>query len=191
MSIKQISPRYAALLLFIVVTAALRLASFLGWGPLTVLTPVGAMALFGGAYFQGYIKPIVFPLLTLFISDVVLTFTIFSDAQYRDGLLYNGWVWTYTSFALMAIAGKLIIRDITVTRIVMAVIVAGLIHWLVSDLGSCIVEEKFTVSLYTQRLISAIPYEWRFLAGTVFYSAVLFGAFEWLQKRYTSLQPSV
>jgi hypothetical protein len=191
MSLKQINPRNAVLLLIIVVTAALRLASFSGWGPLTVFTPIGAMALFGGAYFSGNIKPFAFPLLTLFISDVVLTFTLFSDSEYRDGLLYNGWVWTYGAFALMTIAGKLIIRDITIKNIVIAVVVSTLIHWLVSDIGACIVEKQFTFSLYTQRLITAIPYEWRFLGGTAIYSAILFGLFEWLQTKYTSLKPAV
>jgi hypothetical protein len=191
MSLKQINPRNAVLLLIIVVTAALRLASFSGWGPLTVFTPIGAMALFGGAYFSGNIKPFAFPLLTLFISDVVLTFTLFSDSEYRDGLLYNGWVWTYGAFALMTIAGKLIIRDITIKNIVIAVVVSTLIHWLVSDIGACIVEKQFTFSLYTQRLITAIPYEWRFLGGTAIYSAILFGLFEWLQRKYTSLKLAV
>ena len=191
MSLKQINPRNAVLLLIIVVTAILRLASFTGWEPLTVFSPIGAMALFGGAYFSGNVKPFAFPLLTLFISDVVLSFTIFSDSEYRDGLLYNGWVWTYGAFALMAIAGKLIIREISVKNIFIAVIVSTLIHWLVSDIGACIVEKEFTFSLYTKRLIDAIPYEWRFLGGTAIYSGILFGLFEWLQTKYTSLKPAV
>ena len=191
MSLKQINPRNAVLLLIIVVTAILRLASFTGWGPLTVFSPIGAMALFGGAYFSGNVKPFAFPLLTLFISDVVLSFTIFSDSEYRQGLLYNGWVWTYGAFALMTIAGKLIIRETSVKNVFIAVIVSTLIHWLVSDIGACIVEKEFTFSLYTKRLIDAIPYEWRFLGGTAIYSAILFGLFEWLQTKYTSLRPAV
>lgn len=189
MSVLKINPRNAVLLLIILVTAILRLASYTGWGPLTVFTPIGAMALFGGAYFTGNIKPFAFPLLTLLISDVVLSFTIMSE--FRVGLLYTGWVWTYLAFALMTVAGKLIIRDITVKNIAIAVVVSTLIHWLVSDIGGCLVAEKFSFTLYTQRLIAAIPYEWRFLGGTAIYGAVLFGLFEWLQRRYTSLQPAV
>jgi hypothetical protein len=186
MSVLKINPRNAVLLLIILVTAILRLAAFTGWGPLTVFTPIGAMALFGGAYFEGNLKPFAFPLLTLFISDVILSFTIMSE--FRVGLLYTGWVWTYLAFALMTIAGKLIIRDINVKNIAIAVVVSTLIHWLISDIGGCLVAEKFSFSLYTQRLITAIPYEWRFLGGTAIYSAILFGMFEWLQRRYTSLQ---
>ena len=191
MSVLKINPRNAVLLLFIVVTAALRLASFSGWGPLTVFTPIGAMALFGGAYFNGNVKPFAFPLLTLFISDVILMQTMFTDSAYRSGILYTGWVWTYGAFALMTIAGKLIIRNINIKNIAIAVVVSTLIHWLVSDIGGCLAEDKFTLSVYTQRLITAIPYELRFLGGTAIYSALLFGLFEWLQTRYTSLKPAV
>jgi len=186
MSVLKINPRNAILLLFILVTAAMRLFAINGYGPLTVFTPIGAMALFGGAYFTGNVKPFAFPLLTLFISDLVLSFTVY--APFRSGLLYAGWYWTYGAFALMTIAGKLIIRDITIKNIVIAVIVSTLIHWLVSDIGGCLVENKFSLPVYYARLISAIPYEWRFLAGTAIYSTILFGMFEWLQRRYTSLQ---
>ena len=189
MSVPKINPRNVVLLLIILVVAVLRLASFSGWGPLTVFTPVGAMALFGGAYFSGNIKPFAFPLLTLFISDLVLSFTIFS--QLRTGLLYSGWYWTYGAFALMTIAGKLIIRNITVTNIAIATIVATLIHWLVSDIGGCIINNHFTFSVYSARLTTAIPYEWRFLGGTAIYSAIMFGVFEWLQTKYTVLKPSL
>lgn len=191
MSVLKINPRNAVLLLIIVAMAILRIASFSGWGPLTVFTPIGAMALFGGAYFNGNVKPFAFPLLTLFISDVIVMLTFFADSEYRTGILYSGWVWTYGAFALMAIAGKLIIRDINVKNIAIAVVVSTLIHWLVSDIGGCLAENKFTFSVYTQRLITAIPYELRFLGGTAFYSALLFGLFEWLQTRYTSLKPAV
>ncbi|OQP50893.1 hypothetical protein A4H97_03450 [Niastella yeongjuensis] len=188
MSVLKINPRNAILLIMILVTAAMRLFAINGYGPLTVFTPIGAMALFGGAYFTGNVKPFAFPLLTLFISDLVLSFTVYS--QYRVGLLYSGWYWTYGAFALMTIAGKLIIRDITIKSIVIAVIVSTLIHWLVSDIGGCLVENKFSFPVYYTRLITAIPYELRFLAGTAIYSTILFGAFEWLQRRYTSLQPA-
>ncbi len=50
MSTSKFSPRMAVLLLFIILVAALRIASFSGIGPLTLFSPVGAMALFGGAY---------------------------------------------------------------------------------------------------------------------------------------------
>jgi uncharacterized protein DUF6580 len=191
MSVLKINPRNAVLLLIIVAMAILRIASFTGWGPLTVFTPIGAMALFGGAYFNGNVKPFAFPLLTLFISDVIVMNLFFSGSEYRTGFLYSGWVWTYLAFALMTVASKLIIRDINVKNIAIAVVVSTLIHWLVSDIGGCLVENTLSFEVYKHRLIEALPYEYRLLGGTAFFSALLFGGFELLQKKYTVLKPAV
>jgi Family of unknown function (DUF6580) len=189
MSIPKFNPRSAVLLIITLTVAILRLAiSFTDHiGPLALFTPIGAMALFGGAYFRGNVKPFAFPLLTLFISDLVLSFTVLS--HFRSGLLYTGWYWTYGAFALMTIAGKLIIKDVTPRRIFLAVITATLIHWLVSDIGGCLGENSLqaSLSLYILRLTTAIPYELRFLAGTAIYGAIMFGIFEWIQRRYPRL----
>lgn len=186
MSIPKFNPRIAVLLLFIVIVAALRLASFSGIGPLTLFTPVGAMALFGGAYFKGNIKSFLLPLLTLFISDIIVSFTIFPEL--RVGLLYAGWYWTYLAFALITLAGKYFIKDVAVKNIVIAVIAATVIHWLIANVGMCVQENQFTASLYWQKLVSSITYELRFMAGTALYTGIMFGAFELLQRRYPSLR---
>jgi hypothetical protein len=189
MSVAIFSPRNAVLLLIIVVIAALRLLSFMDLGPLTYFTPVGAMALFGAAYFRGNVKPYMFPLLTLFISDLILSFTLFNEFR-NGGLLYSGWYWTYLAFAMMTVAGKLILKTVTIPRLVISIVAATLIHWLVSDLSACVVENNFTFAYYLNRLITALPFEFRFLGGTAFFSAIMFGIFELVQRRYTSLKPA-
>ncbi|RPE09183.1 hypothetical protein EGT74_19440 [Chitinophaga lutea] len=168
--------------------AAIRLLSFLDAGPLAYFTPLGAMALFGAAHFSGYVKPYAFPLLALFISDLVLSFTVF--AEFRTGLLYSGWYWTYLAFALMTVAGKLMLKEVTISRLIAATITATLIHWLVSDIGACAVENKLTFAFYLNRLVTAIPYELNFLGGTAFFSAIMFGIFELAQRKYASLKPA-
>jgi len=186
MSTPEFNPRTTILLLFIVIVAALRLASFSGIGPLTIFTPVGAMALFGGTYIRGNIKPFLLPLLTLFISDVFVSFTIFPEL--RVGLLYAGWYWTYFAFVLITLAGKYFIKNVSVKNVAVAAIAATIIHWLVANVGMCVQENQFTFSIYSQKLLSSITYELRFLAGTAVYAALMFGAFELLQKRFPSLR---
>ncbi len=58
----KFNPRTVILLLIISVAAAIRLlANFTPeLTPIATFTPIGAMALFGGAYFTGKIKPFVF-----------------------------------------------------------------------------------------------------------------------------------
>lgn len=189
MSVSTFNPRNAVLLLMIVAVASLRLLSFMDLGPLTYFTPLGAMALFGAAYFRGNVKPYLFPLLTLFVSDMILSYTIF--AEFRNGsLLYAGWYWTYLAFGLMTVAGKLILQKVTVGRLLLSVVTATVIHWLVSDIGACVVENNMSFAYYVNRLITAIPYELRFLGGTAFFSAIMFGIFELAQKKYNFLVKS-
>jgi hypothetical protein len=155
--------------------------------PIALFTPIGAMALFGGAYFNGRLKPFAFPLLTLFASDLILSFTVYSSM--RSGLLYSGWYWTYGAFALMSFAGKWIIKDVNVKSVLIACISITLIHWLISDIGPCIFEtgNQPIIAFYLSRLITAIPYELKFLAGTLVYGAVMFGSFELMKKKYAVL----
>jgi hypothetical protein len=189
MSILKFNPRNTVLILIILIVAALRLLTDFtaGFGPVAAFTPIGAMALFGGACFNGYLKPFAFPLITLFISDVILSFTLLSS--YRSGLLYQGWYWIYAAFALMTLAGKLIVKHATIKHIFFGIITVVLIHWLISDIGGCLHEKNISsmLSIYGQRLITAIPYELRFLGGTAIYGGIMFGFFEWLQKRYPKL----
>jgi hypothetical protein len=102
--------------------------------------------------------------------------------------LYAGWFWTYLAFALITVTGKYFIKDISIKNIVIAVIVATVVHWLIANVGMCVQENQFTLSLYWQKLVSSITYELRFMAGTALYSALMFGSFELLQKRYPSLR---
>ncbi len=165
--------------IFIIATAALRV-----WltfkpvlDPLSNLTPVGAMALFGGVYFSDPKKAYGFPLMTLFIGDIILSFTVFR--QFRSGLLYSGWYWTYAAFALMTLTGRICVREVSMKNILLATLACTMIHWIVSDIGAWqmgILYPK-TFGGYLQCLAAAIPYESRFLSGTLLYSGVLFGLF--------------
>ncbi len=190
MSLKQFNPRTAVLLAFMLVVAAMRIlfTAQADITPLATFTPLGAMALFGGAYFSNNYKAMLFPLLTLWVSDIVLNRFVYYH-EWR--ILYEGFYWTYGSFALIALAGKWIIKKASVKNIVLASFVAVLIHWIGTSPGCFMVEGSIypkTFSGYLTSLVAAIPYERNFLIGTLVYSIVLFGGFEWLQKRYSSLQ---
>ena len=73
MSNKKFDPRTIVLLTFITVTAAIRVIFNFNYeiSPLANFSPIGAMALFSGAYFTKQWKAFAFPLLMLFISDFI------------------------------------------------------------------------------------------------------------------------
>ena len=190
MSIIKFNPRTAALLVFIAITAAVRVFFNFNYdiSPLANFSPIGAMALFGGAYFTNKWKAFAFPLLMLFISDFVLHQTVFKD--YGNGILYNGWYWVYGAFALMTVTGRWLLKKVTAKNFILSVLVCAFIHWTVTDIGVWYGSKKFaqTPEGYIDCLTLAIPYEWRFLAGTLVYGIILFGLFEWMKRRYSVLK---
>lgn len=195
MSIQKIDPRTPVLVLFIVLTAGLRLLNAGNViSPIANFTPIGAMALFGGSYFSTNPKAFLFPLLTLFVSDVIMMQTFYKG--YGSGLLYSGWYWTYAAFAVMVLIGRLI-KKVSVKNVLIGAVAAALAHWLISDLGVWLAGglDITTGKPYTrdvhgliQCYVLAIPFMKNLLIGNLVYSGILFGGFELLQRKYPSLQ---
>ncbi len=185
MHIEKTNTRNLLVTLFILVVAAIRVGiNFSGQlHPLTSFSPIGAMALFGGACFGKRSLSFAVPLFTLFVSDAILGITVY--AKYSNGILYSGWYWVYGAFALMVVAGKLLPRAVTVKNVLAASLIITFIHWVVTDmgvwLGSSLYPQTFTG--FCTCLAAAIPFERNFLLGTLFYSAIMFGGFKWLLKR--------
>jgi len=198
MSLNKINLRTAVLILMMVIVAALRI---LGAGkvisPLANFTPIGAMALFGGSYFNQKWKAYLVALGTLLLSDIIMMQTIYTE--HSNGFLYSGWGWIYASFALMVMMGHFI-KKVSVDSVLLSAIGAALVHWLVSDFGVWLGGgTDITTGLpYTRDAHGlamcywlAIPYMKNMLIGNILYGALLFGGFELLQRRYPRLQSTI
>jgi hypothetical protein len=190
MAIKNFNPGTLVLLAFIFFTAALRVIFNLNYeiSPIANFSPLGAMALFGGAYFDKKWKAFAFPLVMLLISDFILHQTVFK--KYGNGFLYGGWYWVYGAFALMVLLGRWLLQKITVAGFMISVISCVFTHWIVTDLGVWIGSKTYAQDIngLIACLENAIPYEWRFMAGTLVYGVILFGLFERMKRRYAMLQ---
>lgn len=191
MSKLEYNPRNIVLLVMILAITLLRLLVTFNTDIFSFanFSSLGAVALFGGAYFKDNLKAFAFPILSLFLSDFVLANTLYK--QYSSGFLYSGWYWVYIAFALMVLAGKLITRNkVNILNVGIAAIVSILIHWVVTDLGVWYNNPQYSQDLsgYMLCLIAAIPFELKFLGGTVVYAGILFGGFELLKSKYPVLQ---
>jgi len=184
------NPRTLTLLAFMLFVAASRIlfSCTSEMAPFSNFTPIGAMALFGGAYFSRY-KSFAFPLLTLCLSDIVLNFVLYHEWR----LLYEGFYWTYGAFALMTVVGKLMQPNKSVQNFVLSTLTIVMIHWIVTDMGVWLEDNLYppTIKGLWTCLAAAIPFEINFLAGTVIYGAILFGNFEWLKKYFKSLNVNI
>jgi hypothetical protein len=190
---QSINPRFLVLLAFIGLMAALRVANSAELSPVAHFTPVGAMALFGGSYFANRWKAFGLPLLTLWLSDLAIN-VVLLDGKY--GIMYDGWYWIYGIFALIVWFGKTLLQKVSVKNVLAASLVAALSHWILADTsvwlaGGTDLRTQLPLSRdfagWLQCIVQGIPYMRNFLAGTLVYSTLLFGGFEWLQTRYPRL----
>lgn len=194
MSIQKFNPRFIVLCIFMLAVAAMRIPNAAQLTPWSNFSPIGAMALFGGAYFSKNWKLVAFPLLTLFISDIAINLFVHHG---KYGVMYSGWYWIYLIFILIGCLGKLLIKKVSFTNILFAGVTASLTHWLVADFlvwigGGTDLRTMQPLSRDWAGLIQCyaqgFPFMKNFMAGTLLYSAMMFGIVEWMYAKITSLQ---
>ncbi|SHE86184.1 DUF6580 family putative transport protein [Pedobacter caeni] len=185
MSESKFNPRTIILLLIIIFVSIIRVAApFSGdFKVIANFSAVGAIALFGGAYFNNNVKAFAFPLAVLLLSDLFIAKT----SGY--GFFYDGWYWTYIAFILMVVVGKVMLNKVTALTFLTSSVAAVVVHWIVSDISAMYIPNLYppTVAGYISCLVAAIPFELKFLYGTLVYGSVMFGAFEMLKARYPYL----
>jgi hypothetical protein len=184
MSLQKINTRNAVLILLIVAAAAMRLVSYKYPYVLSNFTPVGAIALFGGAYFTDKWKAYAVVLITLFASDIFLNYLYTSKLTLWSGYSF----WVYGCFALMVFVGSLI-KKATFANVFLVSLTSIAIHWLIIDLpwlyGTLY---PHTLAGYGQSLIAAIPFERNMVLGDALFCTLLFGGFELAKSKYTALR---
>jgi hypothetical protein len=154
-------PRLLALLTAILAAAALRLVPH----PPN-FTPIGAMALFGGAYLGRRGLAFVAPLAALLLSDAVLGF-------------YRGMDFVYASVALIVVIGWWVSSRRTQLRIGAAALASSVSFFAITNLGMWLFSGFYplTSAGLAACFAAAIPFFQNTLAGDLFYTALLFGGF--------------
>lgn len=193
MSTQKINPRFILLLAIMIAAAAMRIPNAAQITPWSNFTPIGAMGLFGGACFNSRWKKFAFPLLTLFASDLIINLVVFNG---KYGAMYGGWYWIYGIFAAIVLLGNWLIKTVSVKNVLIASVAAALLHWMVADFvvwagGGTDLRTGLPLSRnwsgLQQCYIQGFPFMKNFLAGTLGYSAIMFGAFEWMRQHNPTL----
>jgi len=184
----MINPRGLVLITMILTAAATRLIPPLAspYVNLWNFTAIGAMCLFGGAYFGRKSVALLVPMLALFLSDVVLAAVIY-------GFRSLSVVWmSYLLFGLTTLLGMTLRGRVTFLNVTAAAVVASAGFFLISNF-----HVWYTGTLYPHTAaglgacyIAAIPFAKNMLLGNLFYSGVLFGGYEMLSMRWPVLRNS-
>jgi hypothetical protein len=159
-------------LVMIVLAAILRIAPH-PWN----FTPVGAIALFAGAFLKDRRLAFLFPLLALFVGDIFIGFHKLIPM-------------VYASF-LINVAIGLYLRDRrTVTRISLATLLGAIQFFLITNFAVWQFLTGYahnTTGLLTC-YIAGIPFFWNTLAGDAVYAILLFGGFALAERLVPSLR---
>lgn len=152
--------------------------------------PIGAMALFGSAYFSKKHIALIIPVLSMWLSDIVINNTIY--AQYFDGFtfFYQGFYWTYLAFVLIGLVGFFLLKRTKLQNILIASLSASILFFLVSNFGVWTSGTMYPkdFSGLTACYTAAIPFFKNTLMGNLVYCGVLFGSFELAQYKYPQLK---
>ena len=142
-------------------------------------TPIGAMALFGGAYLKNKYHAFLIPILSLWLSDVIINNFILS--YYNDFTwFYPGFLWQYFSFAVIILIGYLFLNKISFKSVFVTTIASSLIFFIITNFGVWISGSMYSMDLngFVLCFIAALPFYKGTVLGFIVYSSFLFGVFE-------------
>ena len=140
------------------------------------VSPVAAMALFGGAYFSDRRVAFIVPFLALLLSDVLIG-------------LHDTMVYVYAGFALTVVIGVWIGQKLNISRIAIAVLVTSGLFFVITNFGAWVTSGLYpmTAEGLLQAYIAAIPFFQNSLLGNLVFTALLFGGYALLQKNVPAL----
>lgn len=161
-------PRLLALTAFVLGATALRLVPH----PPNFV-PIAALALFGGATFSDRRAALAIPLIAMVLSDVVLGFSPVT-------------AFVYASFVLITCLGFALRARGSVPRIAGASVAGAILFYAITNFGVWIAGGLYpkTLAGLATCYVAAIPFFWNTLLSDLFYTALLFGVWSLVERRW-------
>lgn len=142
--------------------------------------PIGGMALFGAAYFSKKYWAFIIPIVSMWVSDLILNNVIYG--QYYDHFVwfYSGSLFTYGAFALIVVLGMFTLKKVRIPNLAVSALGASVIFFIVSNFGVWLTSGMYPpiFSGLMTCYAAGIPFFHNTILGDLVYTGVLFGAFE-------------
>jgi hypothetical protein len=181
MNSKIFTPRFIFIVTTIFAAAAMRLIPH--WPN---FTPIAAMALFGGAYFNRKYLAFLVPMVAMLLSDLIIGFHTTMPA-------------VYVAFAITVLIGIMVARNPKVLNIAAAAVTSTVIFFLITNFGAWIGSPLYPqnfgglIESYAAGLVFlndgsyGISFFFNSLLGDLFYTSVFFGVFYLARHRFPVL----
>ncbi len=135
------------------------------------VTPITALALYGGACIRDARVAVLLPFLALFISDALIGF-------------YEGMWVVYGSFVLIVFIGRLLIKQVRFLPVLIGTLTGSMFFFLVTNFAFFYPPHMYPHSFdgIVQSYIAALPFYRNAIAGDLVFSALFFGAHVLLRR---------
>lgn len=140
-------------------------------------TPIGAMALFSGAYLGRRWLAFAAPLGALLLSDLILGF-------------YPGVAFVYAATALAVLIGWTLTQRRSVAGVASAAVASALLFFVITNVGMWLFSGFYPVTQagLVACFVAAIPFFQNSLAGDLLFSALLFGGWALAERTIPALR---
>lgn len=150
-------------------------------------TPIGALALFGAAYFDRKAWAFIVPALAIFISSLFINNVLRNPASF---VWFDGnFVSQVLGFAAITLMGLFTLKKVKVSNVLISSLSASLLFFLISNFGEWTtgLNHPVTGQGLIECYVTAIPFFWNTLAGDLVYCAALFGGYELARRQIPAL----
>ncbi len=181
---RPINLNFLTVLAFIIIAALSRLWLY----AVPNVSPVTAIAIFGGVYFTNKKWAFIIPLAAMWITDLLLNNIVY--AQYFEGFVWGGSLWVYGAFAMIILLASKILKKIKPASLIGMSLAASIIFFIVTNIGSWasgFVPYPKTFGGLLLALEAGLPFLRYTLLGDLFFVGLLFGAYELLKYRIPQL----
>ncbi|MHB1277581.1 MAG: DUF6580 family putative transport protein [Bacteroidia bacterium] len=153
----------------------------------TNFTPIGAIALFGAAYFSNRLIAFLIPALAIFLSSLVI-----NNAVYQP----ESFVWFYEdfpaqilAFGLITLLGLGLLKQVKVKNVLLSSLAASILLFVITNFSAWLTTGMYeqTWSGLVQCYTMAIPFFGNTILGDLVYCGVLFGGYEWARRQVPAL----
>lgn len=153
-------------------------------------TAVGAMTLFGSAYYGKKYLAFLAPLVAMWLSDLVINNVIY--AEYYDSFIWfqSFQLYTFLSIALITILGFVLFKKVSVKNIAIGSLLAPTLFFIVTNFGSWMspmVLFPKTFDGLIQTYAAGIPFYRNNIMGTIVFSTVMFGVYYLINQKFPKL----
>ena len=148
-------------------------------------TAVGAMAIFGGAYFTRERWLFLVPFLALWLSDLLLNNIVYQGYVGGFTLFSTHSIPVFIAFGLIVLLSHFSLRQVSSGRLLGTSLAASVLFFIVTNLGVWLTGTLYPLNSagLAACFTAAIPFFANTILGDMFFTGILFSAVWLIQKR--------